>query len=436
MKFVAQVEGLVNALTPAIDVSTKGILKDENGAFGGGGYINLKVADNTLHASAFNGFCGITSDISNIHVSSGSFKFEEDGQVEVSAADLAQSLASFEGEDMIIIELQTGNGKNLVIKKEDDEDQYQMMPVVDIVVNSPKEATKFVKKVTIPISTFLQGANDVASGVGFERSADKQKFLYWIVRLVDGKKVRFASCDFVRLITHEIHGDDLCTSQPSKCNFLISVDHSAVLLKVLSNSDADDMVIRQSDPKEANYQVIVEAGNHTLTMINMQPNIQWPDESKIMPDEVENNLIFTVAEWKAIDKALAATLDGAGDIGLFSKAILSYDTKDDFIKIDVDSGKKTSRKVKIVDKIINLNQPISVKVNVPHLREIAKHGVKDGFVQIGFNNPTDNGDGTFKYHPLIVRHFANSSVSDAAEIKNSLGNGSEVYLTSAIFVTG
>lgn len=408
MKFDAKLSGLYRCLIPAINISSKPLIKDLYET----NKVLMKVEGKQLIVYANNGRMYCHSKLSDLTVDGVDFGFSEDGEITVDTNDLSAALASFDPKETLEFVVASGTNELKIIKVNDRE-EFQTIPIMAQNLTIPDLPDKYNKTLEINRELFVNSINNVYFAIGFEDQVEL--FLYWILRVAGNCKTRFIAGNKNRFAVSEAEEDSMISSDPATMNILFAKEHTPLLLKTLSNIDDKSITIKQADPKSKNYALVIESKPHTISMSNMAPNAQWPDENKILNYQFTHKVVTKVADWKYAIKASQATFqDGAKD-NKPHKITLEFDFNSKTIKVMASDIKKSTRKVDILDSSINAKDvEKSFNCVALYIQEIDKLGHKDGYAQIEYSSPTK---------PILVRFTKSETVVDALSSENVRSHG-------------
>lgn len=402
MKLSVNVGPFIKAISPAVEVASKNGLKE----FEGVGKINFEVKDKKeLLVSSFGGRTSVEATLSDLTVDNTKFEFLADGKFTVEADLLVKTLASFDPDDQITLEYDSSGNKELVISRKADASENQKLPTSDMEVVMPEKAEKFVKTLKIKRDIFLSAATWVNFAIGFE---EQSMWLYWPLRIAGNKKVRAIAGYGGRLAGKDIEGADLVDCSPATTNFLLSKDHTPLVTKLLNSVPDETVEFKQSDPKNGPYQMVVKTGTYELTLTNMAPNIQWPDENALLNLGYNQKFVVKVSDLLLAAKGTSATFhEGLVKDRKPHVASVTVDFANKLMTIETNEIMKSSRKVPILDSAATLPK-IEFKCVSMFLNEIAQKGERDGYIQIEALGPDK---------PIVAYFNAAEKVSDPSTFK-------------------
>lgn len=415
MKIQTKVSDFIKLISISAEVSKSAVLKTSIGVFIQSNKLTFIASDNELKILAFSGQVGIETVIDNFD---DSIKILSSGKVTVVASDLISHLNSFDENEIVVLEYNNVDCKEFTIYKLSDKTEFQSLPVLDMEISLPDVSEKKIKSFTIDRRIFVSGAEKILFALGIEEQ--KPQFLYWVFR-ASSKKVRFAAGDNRRFAIHDLSGVDIVSNLAKSTNVLFPKDHTNILLKILNSCKDDMFELNQSESeKTETYFMQVLIGNHRVILTNMNPNIEWPDESRILSVPYDNKAVIDSKDFSIISKAIGATfLDGIKKEMKPHEVELVFDFNNKILIAKVDDISKTSRKIPLLD-YVSKNNNFSCKFTAMYLQEIASKGEK-GLIQIEFNNAIEQADGSKRNKPFLFKFFAENKISDLVEYKNNNG---------------
>ena len=403
MKFYCKVSGLLDGISPVVAVSSHSAPKD----FDGSNKINLESKNAELEASAFNSKVAIKNVISDLTVTNLCYSCSSEGSVTVNSVDLQNVLISFRKDDEVVVQTKNANkGKELVISRNDDQEEYQTLPCVASPIDVPKKATKFEREVVVDKSTFIHGINRTFWAVGFEDSTPQ--YLHWAFR-VDTNKARFVCGTGARFAALDIEGNNFISCTPiNPFTILFPKGHTETLKKIFGSFPGDEITIKANNRQSSNFQIVIEAGSFEILFVSMDSDIEFPDENKIIDMSVPNRFVTSLSEWSYVGSGIAATYnEEIKKERRPSNASVVRDDKNLVVKID--GIMRASRKVPIIDSNYE-KENVDFVCSAPFLREISEHGGDQGNVQIEIVGEDKA--------PIIVRYYALDSVKDSIVLVN------------------
>lgn len=409
MKITCTASEFLEVVEPACYVASKSMLKTN--PFND--LLTIKTEDNRLSLLSFNGMVSLETNIKNVSLEFEKMKAEGNGKVTVSSTNLVKNVKSFYDDEILSIELLNKNDqKELRISKQDDTEEFQSLPCYSTDISTPEyNKVEIAKELEIHRETFVRCANKVSFAIGFE-----DHFLYWIMRTA-GSKIRFASGDNRRIAIFDIKGNGLVSSKSKTSNIMFPKEQSAVLLKLLGNANCNNFTIKESK-KTSLYYHAIEFDNHKMVISHVDPNLQWPDENKVLNKDIKTQFIVSAKDWEVVAKAVDAAFDGAEvDDNKAEVVTLKTEFSKNLLHIEVNETHRISRKVSFVDYRSESGEDIEFKVFALYLKEMFNKGEKEGKYQFDFGEVTENANGDKSIGPFFIRYYADDSVKEKKDIK-------------------
>lgn len=403
MKLTCKVAGLLNGIAPIVGVATHGAAKD----FDGANKINIDAAKDELLVSSFNGRVAIKNVVSNFTVDNLDLTIESAGAVTLNSTDLQNALGAFRANDEIIIEIaSSGNVKEFNISSKSDKEEFISLPCCASPVNIPTKSDQIGTTIVADRSNFVYCVNKILFAIGFEK--DVEKYRYWVLR-VKGDKSRFVAGTGGRFAVLDVEGKDLIQSKKD-VTLLTPKEHTEVIIKTLSGLSDEKMTIKRTSEKSDTTQIIYEIGRLEIIFVEINPDITYIDENKILDKVYPHKIVTDVSDWEYLAKGITATYNE--DLRKEKKiqvasASVSGDNKN--ITVKIDEVLKASRKVPIID-IRTSGGDINWKCVAGYLKEIADYGLTGGRVQVEVESPQS---------AIIVRHYAMDTVKDSSVLKTT-----------------
>ena len=402
MKFKISASVFANAITPILEVSQKGGLKD----FDGLNKINIKVDENSVYVSAYNGNFSITKNIDVVLTDSLNYEFEEDGEIATDAEQLKSALCSFPSGEVVLVELKSnGSAKELYIKSSTDPDQFQAVLCFTETIDLPTAATVFKKEISIDRNVFLSSVEKIKFAFGYEEERGNGEFMYWVMR---AKKdfLRFASGTSGVFAILDIEGDAVYSSTGSDFDILFLNSHMPLLLGLLSKADSEKISIKVSDI--SNYQTVISLKDFDITMLGMNPSIEWIDESAILNKKYPFKIVTSVKDWKIASKGISATYTAEmKKQGQIHKTLMEADLAKKVLTVKSDNQIKALRKITIIDgECLDEDSSICKSATYSnYILDTISATKKDGNIQIEF--PGETGK-----KPVFIYFDAGDKVMD------------------------
>ena len=344
MKFKISASVFADAITPILEVSQKGGLKD----FDGLKKININVDEDAVYVSAYNGNLAITKNIDVALTDHLDFEFEEEGEVATDAEQLKSALCSFPPGEVILVELKaSGASKELQIKSSTDTDQFQAVLCFTDILDLPTAATTFKKEISIDRAVFLSSVERIKFAFGYEEERGNGEFLYWVMR-ARKDSLRFASGTSGVFAILDIEGDKIYSSSGSDFDILFLNSYMPLLLGILGKTDSEKISIKVSD--SSNYQIIISSKDFDITLLGLNPSIEWIDEDAILKKKYPFKIVTSIKDWNYASKGISATYTSEmKKQGQIHKTLMEADFTKKILTVKSDNQIKALRKIKIID---------------------------------------------------------------------------------------
>ena len=413
MEFSVTTEGFMSGISAAVNASSKDVVKD----FEGVDKINLQVDQNGIVVSSFGGRVAVKTLLSDTEIDNLGFVFKSSGQVCSSAVDLFNVLDSFAPTDNLIITLSDNDGtKELLVKLESDEEQYQTLPCFSKLVDLPKKADNFAKVIKIRKSVLMYGLDKVGFAAGIEK--EKPQYYMNLVMNTSSDSIRFSAGSGARHAILDIEGDKIFTAKPVKSSVILSKNYMPVVTKALQTVGDGDITISESKKKQqdAPFQILIEADPYEIIIVGVDPSLQWVDESAVLDKDYSIKLITKADDWKYVVKGIAATYnDQVKQERRAHKAEMEVDFANDNIVVKTKEKMRSHRKLPIVD-VENVNNESSCDLVCvsAYLSEIALAAKKEDYVQLEMMG---------KSMPVVVCYHAGEKISERKDMIQESAEG-------------
>jgi hypothetical protein len=385
MKFAATAGGFISAISFAAEVSQNAAVKDHADL----NKITIKADKDQITVLAFNGRVGIESNLSNLTTNDLGYKFEEEGLCTVNSKDFLNIMTSFNIKESLHFETKAGldNTNELVVSKESDKEEFQTLPVYpqNDAVNLPAKSTNFANEITIRKDIFSESLKKIRFAFGFENKDSKVRYLYWVLRL-SKNKVRFVSGTGSLFACLDVEGKNIIKSG-GKTSLLFPTRPVDLLLKILAATAEEDVMIKESDPKDTSvpYQIVIKTNIADIILVGLDASISWIDEDAQMGLDFTHKFVTKIEDWEYTAKGIEATFNDAfKQTQRCHRASVEVKPKDSVIVVKADDFMKASRKVPVqsLDFPKDAGDATFICPSV-YLSEIKKQ-VKDGYVQFEF----------------------------------------------------
>jgi len=409
MKFKISASVFAGAITPILEVSQKGGLKD----FDGLNKINVKVDKNTVSVSAYNGNLAITKNIDVALTDNLDFEFEKEGEVATDAEQLKNALCSFPPGEVILVELKSsGASKELYINSSTDMDQFQTVLCFVDIIDLPTAATVFKKEISVDRSIFLASVEKIKFAFGYEEERGNGEFLYWVMR---AKKdfLRFASGTSGVFAILDIEGDSIYSSTGSDFDILFLNSYMPLLLGILSKTDSEKITIKVSD--SSNYQIVVSSRDFDIIMLGMNPSLEWIDESTILNKKYPFKVVTSIKDWKYASKGISATYTAEmKKQGQIHKTLMKADFAKNIFTVKSENQIKALRKIKILDgEYPDPDSTVCKSATYSnYILDTMAATKKDGNIQMEFSGETGK-------KPVFIYFDAGDKVMDQKTLTNT-----------------
>lgn len=434
MKFKVKIREFLEGLEPAFTVATKGIRRDYNHA----SLVTIVAEKDKVFVLADGGRMTISNEISNLTCDELNYECSKGGSCTVRASELKATLSSFSLSDEVTVETRAytedkasdgddsdtadgaqsapvSTGQELMFTLVSDSEQYQTVPCLREVINTPQPVIDFMETkkpddaFQVRRDIFVYAATKVLFALGFEEK--REKYMYWVVR-ANKEQVRFVSGSGAQFAVLDVDGADI-SNATKPMNLLIPNEQSAALIDIISRAEYNnEKIYFYTSP---GY-LIIDCASFRAAISNYEADIDWPDENRFL--ERSNKLVFTtkIGDWSNVVRGISATYnDEMKKQHDFHYATLDVNFKKNEIATKTDGLMKSNRKVPILGtQLPSADQDNHMLISCisRYLAEAVKHAAEDEFVQIELADSKK---------PIIVRYHADStgSVGDPKTFKKT-----------------
>jgi len=372
MKFSANVNLLINALTPI----TYGATKDGDREIAESFKISLSTDNKhplTLNAKSFGGRIGVEGNIQDLSkgLDQLSFKLLEEGEATISAVDLETSLKSFRPDTIVVV---SRVNNEVVIEDSKNKEDVQSLPIMpDGKIEMPKiiDGEDDFCEVKILRSVFIRGLKKVMWAVGDHDHRERYK--NWVVR-VTPNHIRFVGGSGARFAVLDVDGKGISELTSGKdSNMLFPEEHSSVIKDILDKLQQDDWVTF----KYNNKQCIITCGSYTIHMVGYDSGIGYIDENKFL-DVADRpyRVVTKVSDWMYASRGVMATFNAdIKKVHDTHETDMLIDLDGNCINIKAQTKMRSNRKIPIlrVQQQPETDTKINFKVTSVFLSEIAQY---------------------------------------------------------------
>lgn len=396
MKFEINAKKFIKSIEAAIKVSRKGI-KDSDFF----NVITVKATFQEISVMAFGGEVGINVPISDINISDINYKCEKECTFTVNTIDFIGSLDRFDNQNINI----TKENKEIVISHKDDlATRSQTVPLYrgDVIV--PTIADSFTKEITINREIFIENVKRIFYAIGYEEK--RPKYLYWKLLFCDGK-VQFIAGTGGRFAISTIKGSAF-SGYKDEIEFFFSKNSTPVILDILSNSDCDDIKIKQAIKNKNNVdQIVIDFGGQESIIVGFDPDIDWSTVSlnSILNRDSETIVVTNVSNWgKEIAGMNVTYNEDLKKEHELHNVDVRVDPDKQILHFDINSRLKFTGYVNIskIEKISEDKDMLCFRCHSRYLDEVINNSDSNEDLKFEMSGPSK---------PVIVRHLPKDNAS-------------------------
>jgi DNA polymerase III sliding clamp (beta) subunit (PCNA family) len=382
MRFIANVQSLLNGLFPVVTVASKGAVKEFDFSM----QVTLNAGDNELQAFSHGGRLALTISMDNLQDPNLDYQCEQSGKSTVNAVDFYNCINSFPSERNIIVALKDNE---LIITDSLDTDQFQTLPTMTEEVLVPERSSSFDKELTIDRNVFIEGAGRTNYAAGALES--RYHYMYW---MLDIKKnwARFTAGQGGRFAIFEVSGENFLKTD-SEVKFYFPEKQTKVFISLLKEMDDDYITIKQaSSSDESPDQILLTCGTFEIMLVGFDPDIYWPDIEAFLKKDRIYSVITEAQAWDYATRGVMATYN--------EEVKKQHDTHQSVIEVDLEGNQlilraaksmRSERKVPIIriEKSDGDKKSLSLSCSTQYLREIFTKSDKADEVTIEFIDEKD-----------------------------------------------
>lgn len=389
MEFICCASKLLKGLSPALQIASKGVVKDWESAY----RLSLKVKENEIITTAHGGRLAIELPVSDHNVDDLDYECITEGSATVNAVHFKDAVGSFRASDELRI---TGDSSEVKIALKNKDTEFQTVQVFDEVVTIPKLAKDFDKEIEISRDVFVKGKDKTFFAIGGDYN--RELFLYWALR-VDKDKARFISGNAARFAIIDFEGDSFLKSS-GKAEFLFPKEQTDVIASILAEQNVDKVAIKQAKHnKDIPDQIIFDAGQIQIVLVAFDPSVRYVDENKVLDDTKCIHFTTTVDDWVYATKGMLATYteEYKSQNDVFP-AKLHVDLGKKQMVLKTDTPLKANREIPITSIISNSSDSdtLVLKCAGKYLSEIPTYSNKEAEVHFLADSPGK---------PVFIRHL-------------------------------
>lgn len=366
MKFKVNVEKLCKAIGPVFDIATRNA--DKNFDF----YSQMTISANKdkLEASSYGGTACIIANISDKYVSDINYNCEEEGRITVDAEEFLNNLMSFCPKDNVIISF---NDSDISISLENDPDQIQTVAPLQTFVIPPKLATKFQKTIKVNREVLVDGMKKVKFAIGFEESKP-----YYHCLVIDGSKkgATFSSGTGGMFAIYNVDGNAIVeTDVNTTIRFVIPKANIENIIKILSESSADSIVIQESTGEGCPDQIHLDFSGTKIILLGLDANNNFQDLTKILDKTYPFHFGSKIEDWTyVVDGASAVYTYQEKQESAIHMVRVSWRDGNDYLLEEAETKTKSKRKIPVsrIKAEISSGSTSSFSCAHPYLRHIVK----------------------------------------------------------------
>lgn len=371
MKFTVNAKAFLAYIDPAIDVATKGTIKD----FSSANKISISSNTDGLLVNAFGGKLSTSLNTS----SDISYKHEADGQAVVDCSQLLSAVQSF-GDKDVVVELcdsavKISNGKN-------SQTVQTFTDSIDIIDHYLIAKSSW----TIDRKLFLHAFGKVAFSMG--EMKEKERFYTLCLKKTDNS-IRFIAGSGARFTVLDIADSTLVDHEGEK-EILIPKEQMIALASIIKNSDCSTIVIKQLLDDNENSQIVFMIDKNSYVISSVDNSLKYIDEEKRISKDTKMAFSTKRADWEGAIKGMNATFTSeykkSNDVFV---VMLDADTEDKVVKLSTDTPLKSERYIDIIDVSANDITSCELMCVAPFISEILKYATDNDYVTFYINSETE-----------------------------------------------
>ncbi len=373
MKFKINVKQLAKVLVPVIDIATRDIDKDYEGA----DKIMLRPRLRKLIIEAHGGFSSIFASIPNKAYGEVEYVCQEMGHATVNAKDLLCAIDSFPDDKVILIKC---DPDNLVISPQGDENEFQTIPLFVENIPTPKIAKSYEKCARVDRKVLTEGLKKVEFAIGFVESMPE----YLVANLeINNNCIRFVAGTGARFAIYDVKSNNI-TKIDMSTSFLFPKGNIKNIIRVLKKTSSEYVTIKQaSATKSTPAQIILEFEGIKLVLVDFDTAITYKDVNRILQRPFPYTFTSKLADWKCAVAGVEATYNQEmKEQNMHHYSHVTANLENGFFAVGSDNELKSNRKVPFVS--CSVANPVEEQdgtnphfcCNTSYLAEMVKMGAK------------------------------------------------------------
>jgi hypothetical protein len=381
MKFHVDSRELARAISPAVEVATKGSERE----FAYEELVTLKADKDKISVFAYGGISSLTSSVSANNFSSLNYTCQEEGSTTVYAVDLYKSLTTMEpGEVEIKL-----SSNSLTVSLLSNEDNKRSMATETQIVKPPNMGLQFEQTIEVNRETFIKGLHSVM----FAPAVEEKMFTYMCVLMEaltnNGKQIlRFSAGTGGRFAVKEIEGKHIFTAT-EEVKIILPKNNLSSIHRVISLANCENISIRtvvQDAQKDIPEQIMIEFNGFVMCIFGLENFTKYPDLTSIINHQYSNRIYSDLKEWEyAVGGVEMSERGHASDI---HNTQVVLDMEHERFIITPQTIHACTTPINIVDaqNCITKGDKIWFKCNSIYLKEMMARGGVNGKIQLNFDS--------------------------------------------------
>jgi len=409
MIFEVNREEFTRAIKPAVEVASKGVLKE----FKYENLLTIKAAQDKIIAFAYGGLISLISPISDSNFDPLEYSCEEEGMVTVYADDLMTFVLSLpKGYSKIKISLDSNQLKIESADKKKGKKKTssaRTMPTISEVVHPPNLGKIFNQEVEVDREVFVKGMDSVLFAPAFE-----EKMYSFMCMLFEAKGntsnqvLRFSAGTGGRFAVKDIKGKNIISNKKD-AKIIFPKDSLNIMSKLLSESSSPTISIKRviaNQKDNVSDQIMIEFDEMVMCIFGLEHFTKYPDLTKVLTHSYSNRVYSNLEDWKPVVRTIEGTRHRYNENIHNTEIIL--EEEDEVIKVTPKTAHTSPTYIDMmdVDDCILKGDKIWFRCNSHYLGEIVAQGDK-GRVQFNFESQAllDNipKDKPKQMKPILVK---------------------------------
>jgi DNA polymerase III sliding clamp (beta) subunit (PCNA family) len=423
MIFEVNREEFARAIIPAVEVATKGVLKD----FKFENLLTIKAEQDQVVLLSYGGTLSLIAPLSDSNFADLEYKCDNEGSATVYADDLAMFMRSVpKSYKTIKISLSQNQLKiaNADPKGKKDKTERAMSTLSEV-VRPPNLGDTFDQDINIDREIFVNGLNSVLFAPAYEEKLYSYKCMLFEAEMDKDQEVRFSAGTGGRFAIKSVKGKNIVTNQ-SQAKMIFPNSSLSSISKILGGAAQAEISIKSVGVDQAKHipeHIMIEFDEMILCVYGLEHFTKYPDLTKVLKHQYSNRVYSSLEDWKYASGAIEGTRNRWSDSIHNTEVLVEEDEEVFKVTPQTPNTNPTFIGMTDVDDCVVKGDKIWFRCNSRYLTEMVSQGGGKGRVQLNFESQsildgvTDDKKAQKLMKPVLIKFPEN--VDDA---KNTVDN--------------